>query len=455
MNNKKKQINIFFEYKEETLISSINKRPEIILPIAFFSLCAIGTILLLLPISKNMSVTFLDTLFTAVSASCVTGLSVLNIGESYNFFGQLILLFLIQTGGLGIMSITSIIFIVLGKRMSLSQEKSARKILDVESQEEIKTSLKLIFNYTFLAETIGAIIFILAFLAQNKEITVAIWQGIFLSVSAFCNAGFTLNPLGIVEYQNNPVILYTTAILVLLGATSPAISVLIPKWLKRQKISPQAVIVINTTLFLIILGTIFLLCSESYELLNNLTFMQKLNHAIFQAVATKTAGFSSFDFANINIGTYLLMLVLMSIGGSPGGTAGGIKTCTIGVLVLTAYNFMNEKANIVRNKNITFETVQKAIALIFLYFIILSIVILALLTTQNLEADKLIFEATSALGTTGVSMGITSSLDEVGKVIIMIAMFIGRVAPTTFLCYLNSKNCDTNLSYPDAKITLT
>lgn len=454
MSNKRNNINIFFEYKEETLISSINKRPEIILPIAFFLLCAIGTILLLLPISKNTSITFLDTLFTAVSASCVTGLSVLNIGQDYSFLGQLILLILIQTSGLGIMSITSIIFVILGKRMSLSQEKSARKILDVESQEEIKTSLNLIFNYTFLAETIGAIIFILAFLAQNKEITVAIWQGIFLSVSAFCNAGFTLNASGIIEYQNNPVILYTTAILVLLGATSPAISVLIPKWIKRQKISPQAVIVINTTLFLIILGTIFLLCSESYEVLNNLTFMQKLNHAIFQAVA-KTAGFSSFDFANINIGTYLLMLVLMLIGGSPGGTAGGIKTCTIGVLALTAYNFMNEKANIVRNKNITFETVQKALALVFLYFIILSIIILALLTTQNLEADKLIFEATSALGTTGVSMGITKNLDEVGKVIIIIAMFIGRVAPTTFLCYLNSKNCDTNLSYPDAKITLT
>lgn len=455
MDNKKNKVNIFFADKEESLMSSINRRPEIILPIAFFLLCLVGAILLFLPISKNTDITFLDNLFVAVSASCVTGLSVLTVGQDYTTFGQIILMLLIQAGGLGIMSITSIIFIVLGKRMSLSQEKSAREILDVEGLEEIKTSLNLIFKYTFMVELCGAIIFIINFLMLKMDFLVALKNGMFLAVSAFCNAGFTLNTSGMIEYAHEPMILYTVAALAFLGATSPAVAVLIPKWVRGEKLTPQALIVLNTTVYLVIFGMIFFMCSENFYLLKDCSLIEKINHAFFQSVVIRTAGFSSVDFSQINSGTYLLILFLMFIGGSPGGTAGGIKTCTYGVLVITAYNLLIGRKNIIRNKNITFETVQKAITLIFLYFIILTIVILALLTTQTLEVQKLIFEATSALGTVGVSMGITAQLDEVGKVIIIITMFIGRVAPTTFLCYLNSKNCDTNLSYPDAKLTLT
>ena len=455
MENKKIQKGLFFEYKKQSVLSSIVKRSDIILPLAFLILCAIGSILLILPFSTTNSISFLDALFTSVSAGCVTGLTVLSTGQDFTFFGQLIILLLIQAGGLGIMSITSILFIIFGKRMSLSQEKTTRDILDVESQDEIKNSLNLIFKYTFLIEFAGMCIFLICFLFSNMNISEALKNSIFLAVSAFCNAGFVLNQTGIIEYQSNPIILYTISCLVLFGAMSPAISVLIPKWLKGKKLSPQAVLVLNTTLIIIIIGTLFLIISENIGTMGTMSVWEKFNNAAFQAMATRTAGFSSINFSNINVGTYILMLIFMIIGGSPGGTAGGIKTCTFGVLVLTAYNLIKGKSNIIRNKNITFLTVQKAIALVFLYLLMLMVVVLTLITTQSIDADKLIFEAVSALGTVGVSMGITPQLDEVGRVIIIIAMFIGRVAPTTFLCYLNTKNYDTNISYPDARITLT
>lgn len=455
MDNKKTKKGLFFEYKKQGILSSIVKRSDIILPIAFFILCAIGTILLILPISTTESISFLDALFTSVSAGCVTGLTVLSTGHDFTFFGQLIILLLIQTGGLGIMSITSILFIIFGKRMSLSQEIATRNILDVESQDEIKMSLNLIFKYTFLVELVGMIILLACFLFNNMNILEALKNAVFLAVSAFCNAGFILNETGIIEYHNNPFILYTISILVILGAMSPAISVLIPKWLSGKKLSPQASLALNTTLALVVIGTLFFIVSENFGTMETMSVWEKINNSVFQAMATRTAGFSSIDFANINVGTYIVMVIFMIIGGSPGGTAGGIKTCTVGVLVLTAYNLIKGKSNIIRNKNITFLTVQKAIALVILYLLILMVVVLTLFTTQSIDADKLVFEAASALGTVGVSMGITPQLDEVGRVIIIIAMFIGRVAPTTFLCYLNTKNYDTNISYPDAKITLT
>ena len=433
----------------------ILKSPYKILPITFFFLCLFGGILLTLPISGPHGVSFLDALFTSVSAVCVTGLTVVSTGGDYNNFGQFIILFLIQSGGLGIMSISSIIFILLGKRMSLSHEKTARSIFDANSKEEIKESLILIFKYTFFIELIGALILSLSFAITENSLFYGLKLGIFTSVSAFCNAGFFLKDTNLLTYSNNPIITYTVSFLIILGGISPVICLMLRNIFKGKKLPPIAVIVFNTTLALLLGGTLFFLISEFNGVLQGMSLFQKINNAWFQSATSRTAGFNTVDLANINAGTFILMIMLMIAGGSPGGTAGGIKTGTIGVLALCCYNAIRGRENIIRNRNITSETIQKAITLTILYLFVLLLSVLMLITTQTIKPAHLVFEAASALGTVGLSMGATPHLDEIGKIIIIITMFMGRVGPATLLCYINAKHNTSRISYPDTKISLT
>ena len=446
--------NIIF-LRSKTYFDFITEYPERILPVTFFLLCLTGGILLYLPISSPNGVPFLDALFTSVSGVCVTGLSVIDVGVKLTFIGQVFLILLIQSGGLGIMSITSIILILLGKRMSLSQEKTARNIFDAESKEDIKRSLITIFKYTFIVEAVGAFILACNFAHTEHNIFTGIGYGIFTSISAFCNAGFFLKGDNLASYYNCPIITYTVSFLIILGGMSPFISISLQKLFKNKKLPPLSFMVLTTTLILLFGGALFFLISEYNGVLSDLTFIEKINNAWFQATSPRTAGFNTVDLCNINMGTYILLITLMIIGGSPGGTAGGIKTSTLAVLILTCYNSIRGRDNIIRKRNITFSTLQKALTLTIIYLSIIVVATLMLFTTQSEAPHKLAFEVVSALGTVGLSMGATSSLDSIGKMIIIIVMFLGRVAPATLLCYLNANKTDTKISYPDAKISLT
>lgn len=451
----KEKNNILFLNKSKNQLDFLLKYPERILPVTFLLLCLLGGIILYLPFASPHGVSFIDAMFTAVSAVCVTGLSVVDFGDKFTFLGQFIVMLLIQAGGLGIMSISSIIFVLLGKRMSLSYEKAARHIFEAESKDDIKNSLILIFKYTFLIELIGAFILVPAFSYIEHNFLIGLKYGIFSAISAFCNAGFFFKNDSLISYSHYPIITYTISFLIILGGISPAICVTLTNLFKRKKLPPISIIVFYTTIVLLIIGTLFFFISEYNGVLGGMSIMDKISNAWFQSATTRTAGFNSVDLSNINMGTYLLMIGLMIIGGSPGSTAGGLKTTTIGVFLLVFWNTLKGENNIIRNRAIKFETVQKAITLIFIYLFILSLSILMLLTTQSADPLKLIFEVTSALGTVGLTMGATTTLDGVGKIIIIATMFLGRVAPATLLCYLNSKITDTRVSYPDAKISLT
>lgn len=451
----KEKNNILFLNKSKNQLDFLLKYPERILPVTFLLLCLLGGIILYLPFASPHGVSFIDAMFTAVSAVCVTGLSVVDFGDKFTFLGQFIVMLLIQAGGLGIMSISSIIFVLLGKRMSLSYEKAARHIFEAESKDDIKNSLILIFKYTFLIELIGAFILVPSFSCIEHNFLIGLKYGIFSAISAFCNAGFFFKNDSLISYSHYPIITYTISFLIILGGISPAICVTLTNLFKRKKLPPVSIIVFYTTIVLLIIGTLFFFISEYNGVLGGMSIMDKISNAWFQSATTRTAGFNSVDISNINMGTYLLMIGLMIIGGSPGSTAGGLKTTTIGVFFLVFWNTLKGENNIIRNRAIKFETVQKAITLIFIYLFILSLSILMLLTTQSTDPLKLIFEATSALGTVGLTMGATTALDGVGKIIIIATMFLGRVAPATLLCYLNSKITDTRVSYPDAKISLT
>lgn len=429
------------------------KSPVRILPITFLFLCIIGGILLFLPISGTMS--FIDALFTAVSGVCVTGLSVSDIATQLTTFGQFILLILIQVGGLGIMTISSVIFLLLGKKMSVAYEKNARSMFDAESKEEIKEALYLIFKYTFLLEFIGFIILFLRFSYTQHDIIFGFKQGIFLTVSAFCNAGYALITDNLIPYNNDLFIILTVAFLIIFGGIAPVIAITLPKFLRREKLSPVITIVFNATIALLFLGTLIFLISEYNGVLSEMNFTDKIMNAFFNSVSARTAGFSTVDLSLIDCGGFLTLVFLMIIGGSPGGTAGGIKTTTFAILIITAVNMFLGKKNIVRNKEIPTETVYKAISLIFVYLLVLTISIILLITTQSVSHIKLAFEAVSAMGTVGLSMGATNGLDTFGKIVIITTMYIGRVMPAMIIYYLNSKITEFDLSYPKAKISLT
>ena len=429
------------------------KSPVRVLPVTFLVLCILGGVLLYLPLCGTMS--FIDALFTSVSGVCVTGLSVQDISTELNIFGQFVLMLLIQAGGLGIMSISSIIFLLLGKKMSVTYEKNARSMFDAESRDEIKDSLYLIFKYTFLLEFIGFTILFLRFSYLNKDLLFGFKQGIFLAVSAFCNAGFALFSKNLIPYNSDPIIILTVSFLIIFGGIAPVIAITLPKYLKGEKISPVAKIVFNTTIALLFIGTIFLLMFSFNGVLKDMSFFDKALNAFFHSVSARTAGFNSIDLSGITCGSYFTLILLMIIGGSPGGTAGGIKTTTFAILIITAYNTFLGRKNITRNREISYETVYKAITLILAYISILLVSCFLLITTQMLSHPKLIFEAVSAMGTVGLSMGITSQLDVFGKMVIIMTMFLGRVFPAMIIYYLNSRTNEFYLSYPKAKISLT
>ena len=435
------------------IYDEIIKSPVRILPVTFLFLCLLGGVLLTLPCCGNMS--FIDSLFTSVSGVCVTGLATQDISTQLNIIGQFILMLLIQAGGLGIMSISSIIFLLLGKKMSVTYEKNARSMFDAESRDEIKESLILIFKYTLLVEFIGFIILSFRFFHLSNDIFFGLKQGMFTAVSGFCNAGFALFSDNLISYNRDPIILLTVSFLIILGGISPVIAITLPKIFKGEKPSPVAKIIFYTTIALLFIGTFFILISSFNGILKDLSFSDKLLNAWFQSVSARTAGFSSVDLSNISCGTYITLIFLMIIGGSPGGTAGGIKTTTFAILLITAYNIFAGRKNIIRNREIPTETVYKAIALIFVYLFVIIISCFLLLTTQILPHTKLVFEVVSAMGTVGLSMGITSELDTFGKLVIILTMFLGRVFPAMVIYYLNSKINEFYLSYPKAKISLT
>ena len=435
------------------IYDEIIKSPIRILPVTFLILCLLGGILLYLPCFGEMN--FIDALFTSTSGVCVTGLSVQDIATKLNFGGQFVLMLLIQVGGLGIMSISSVIFLLLGKKMSVAYEKNAKSMFDAESREEIKDSLFLIFKYTVFIEFIGFIILFIRFSYLNKDIIFGFKQAIFLAVSGFCNAGYALISDNLISYNSDPIIILTVAFLIIFGGIAPVIAITLPKYLKGEKPSPVAKIVFTTTIFLLLFGTVFILVSSCNDILKDMSFSDKLLNAFFQSVSARTAGFSSIDLSNISCGSYITLIFLMIIGGSPGGTAGGIKTTTFAVLIITAYNIFTGRKNIIRNREIPPETVYKALALIFIYLLVLTISCFLLLTTQMLSHSKLVFEAVSAMGTVGLSMGVTPELDTFGKIVIILTMFLGRVLPAMVIYYLNSRVNEFYLNYPKAKISLT
>lgn len=444
-----------FEKKEhwwEILLS----HPARVMLTTFLSLCVLGTFLLLMPASTHHgAIKMVDAAFTSVSAVCVTGLIVLDTPNDFTILGQLCILLLIQLGGLGIMSIATVALQAIGRRISLKQERLLTSMTDTDHQDLVH-SLKTILKFTFIAESIGTAILIFLFHAAGDSIKQASWRGLFTAISAFCNAGFSLQSDSLVPYQTNALILHTVAALIVFGGMAPATSLLIPKWISRKPTPIPARIALVTTVILLISGTFFIMAFEWNGILAGLSVIDKIQNAWFQSVTLRTAGFNSVGIATIASPTFLLMIAFMFIGGSPGGTAGGVKTTTIGILAMTLWaNIANRNDVVIQNRRIYFTSIYRAITIFGSGIVVWFLIVLMLQVTQQISTRDLIFEATSALGTVGLSIGATPLLDEIGKVIIIIAMFVGRIGPITLFMLLSNEYAVSDSRCPEEKISLS
>ncbi len=413
--------------------------PSQILLRSFLIIIFLGTIILLLPLSsahENKNISFISALFTSVSAVTVTGLSIVDINSSFSLFGKTTIMVLFQLGGLGIMTFSSIIMSLLKKRISYRDKSIVKEDLNLEAVGGTVRFIKRLILLVFSIEIIGAMILYFSF-KDIYSTSTAIYYSIFHSISAFCNAGFSLFSDSFSGFSGNYVINFTISSLIILGGIGFAVMNTTLEKIrgnKKIKYSLTSKLSIRISIILLIVGVVVIFFSELQNpaTMANLSIKDKLLTSYFQSVTTRTAGFNTISIADLQPASILLFLVFMFIGASPGSTGGGIKTTTIGVIFFSIWATLRNKPQTnIGNRSISTNMLKKAFAVFFISLTYILIVSFIILFIENKNFTQIIFEVISAFSTVGLSMGITSSLSIVSKLIIIITMFIGRVGPLT------------------------
>lgn len=417
--------------------------PGRLLITSFAGLIVIGTLLLKLPWSTppDQPIGWIDALFTATSASCVTGLVVRDTGSGFTGFGQAVILGMFQAGGLGIMSFSLLILSLLRGRTTFAHRAVYEQTMAGAPVAEMRGLLRLVFGFTFGAEAVGALLLAVRFVPDHG-FGMGTWAAVFHAVSAFCNAGFGLWPDSLVRYSADAwVNLVVMALIVLGGLGFFVVWELVREHGRCRRLSVQSKLALLVSALLIVLGTIVFLMLEANNTLFGLTMSERLLGSLFQSVTTRTAGFNTIDIGSLTPPTLFFLTMLMFIGGSPGSTAGGIKTTTFGVLLLaTVTRFRGHRNVNVFGRTLTRETIGNtaAIALGGMLTVVLGLfaLLLAELPARAVEEDSavfisLYFEAISALGTVGLSTGVTGFLSPSARLVVTVLMFLGRLGPLT------------------------
>jgi len=421
----------------------IVNHPERLIVVTFAILCLVGTVLLGLPASSatGVGLDIFDSAFTAVSAACVTGLSVVDTGKDFSPLGQGFLLLIIQIGGLGIMTFSTAALRLFGQRVSLKHEGVMARVANTEDRSSLFAATYQVIAITLAIEALGAVVLFSSYIEGGLSGGDALWKAIFTSVSAFCNAGFALDSDSLMAFSGEPAVLHTIALLIIAGGLSPAAVVALPKLFRRRsELSLQVRAVFLATAALLLFGFVTYLAFEWNRSLGGMDYDDRIHNAWFQSVTFRTAGFNSADLAATGPVTYLVMLSLMFVGGSPGGTAGGARTTTILVLFLAVMAAIRNKRDVIfGGRLIGHEAIYKAAAAATVMLGLIFGASAALLLTQDMAPKTAIFEVVSALGTVGLTIGGTAELDGVGRGIIMACMFLGRIGVLTLFMFLSTR----------------
>lgn len=439
---------------------------------SFLFVILAGTILLMLPISNRNGEFFspIDALFTATSATCVTGLSTVTIADQFNWFGHLVIVLLIQIGGLGLMTFMAVLILILKNRLSLNEKKVMKEMLNQDKVFDMKKFLLDILRYTLFFEAIGTIILSFRMIDDYGPID-GILKAAFLSVSAFCNAGFdTLGSISLQGYVHDPLVCITIMTLIVLGGLGFAVwfdvrdklgnlfhkKITFKKF--HQSLSLHTKVVLLVTIILIIVPAILIMALEfnNPQTMGSFSIPEKLMSSTFESIALRTAGFTTVNYANIMAGTQMLMMIVMFIGGSPGGTAGGIKTTTFAMLVIYMINMLKGRENVVvMRRHIGNGTIIRAMGIFFINIVALLTGMFLLSIVQPEAFNMIAFECVSAMATVGSSLGLTGLLTFGGKVIIIVLMYIGRIGISTLIISLVKARHDAGkdkINYPDGTI---
>ncbi|MEN3190153.1 MAG: TrkH family potassium uptake protein [Atribacterota bacterium] len=415
-----------------------------------------GTILLNLPAasSTGKSVGFINALFTATSATCVTGLIVLDTGKDFSTFGQLTILILLQCGGLGIMTMSTMFAFLMGKKISLRQRLIMQESLNQFSIGGLVRLAKYILIFTVIIEGVGATILFFCWQRFYSPIK-ALYLGVFHSISAFCNAGFSLFSDSIMRYKGDLTINLTFMALIILGGIGFLVLLELFQYGKNGTLSLHAKLALKISLILILIGFIgiYLIESNNPFTLSNLNLSEKIYGSIFQSVTARTAGFNTIHIGSMLNPTLFLIIILMFIGASPGSTGGGVKTTTFGLLILYVWSSLTGKEGInLFKRRVSPDIIPKALTVITLSLALVITMTILLSYVEGKDFIKILFEVVSAFGTVGLSTGITPSLSVAGKIIIIITMFSGRVGPLGLALSLIKKREPEVIKYPEEKV---
>lgn len=428
--------------------------------IGFLLAIVIGALLLQMPfaLTKGQDLSFVDSLFTIVSGICVTGLTVIDISQVLSPIGHLILIFFIQLGGIGVMTFSSLLILVMGKKMTFKERELVKEERNATESGEIGQFIKKLILSVFIIELVGAIFYTYEF-AKEMSFGRAIYFGIFHSISAFCNAGFSLFTTGFEKYVDNVVINLTTSYLITIGGIGfsliYSIIAIVRKNVNRFNLTLKVAVIISV--ILTFSGTILFLLLEynNPTTLGNLSFGNKLLASFFQSVTLRTAGFNTIPLGNLNQGTVFVSCILMFIGASPGSTGGGIKTTTFGVLAFYMIGIVRKKEHIeVFGRSISWSVLNKALAILLLSILYISGVMMVLLIFEDFTFEQVVYEVFSAYGTVGLTLGITTQLSLLSRLLIMLTMLIGRLGPMTFALALGETKKKTFSKYPKENILI-
>jgi len=454
---------IFRILRKRSRSSEPKLAPTQLFVISFAFVILIGTGLLLLPEATNSgSINVVDALFTATSATCVTGLTVLDTGSYFTFFGQLVTIILIQVGGLGLMTVTTFFSLLGGRGMSVRESVFMSNAMNIKSLSKVSNLIISTLVLTFAFEAIGALFLYIDWAGFGRfEWGSVAYYSMYHSISAFCNAGFSLFANNLEDFKGDITVNMTITLLIIFGGLGFIVIMNLLHYFrfgifKKERLTLHTKLILVVTGVLILVGTLLILATEWNNGLANLPLSTKLQGAYFQSVTPRTAGFNTINMTHLTNACYFMTIILMFIGASPGGTGGGIKTSTFGIFIGSILSMLKGRTNVeMFKRSIPKETVTNALLLTTLTLMLLALFGFILLVTENAAPIHVFFELVSAFGTVGLSAGITSNLTMIGKLIIIATMFIGRVGPMTLILaisQLRQQRRSVGYEYPEENV---
>lgn len=430
------------------------------LTLGFFLVISIGTLLLMLPISSQSGqvTPFVDALFTATSATCVTGQVIYNTAAYWSVFGQVVIITLIEIGGLGVMTLIVLLLLFLGKKLNLKDRLLIHDSLNLKESNDAIDVVRYILKFSLVVQGIGALI-LATQLVPQFGVSKGLYFSVFHAISAFCNAGFDLFGDSLMSYTQNSVVMLTISFLIIFGGLGFIVWRDIMTYHKNKKLLIHTKLTLMMTVFLLVVPTLFFFFGEQANgTFSDLSLPKQIINSFFLSTTARTAGYANVDYAMLSMTSIFLTCVLMFIGGAPGSTAGGFKVTTLFTLILSLKGFLKGDSPIIGKRSIPVDAVKKSLSLLLLSIALCTSVLFILTMTETIPdgfgIEYLMVEVFSCFGTVGLTMGLTPHLSIIGKFLLIMMMFMGRVGLLTVVMSFSNKKKKDGIRYPEGHIMI-